>query len=87
MEWELCRERAVHQATYAPGSPEHLDYPGPDDFTFGAILGLVQLVNVVRGYPSRWSAEGAFHWLIESPEPIEPPIPCRGQQGLFVPRG
>jgi len=85
-DWELCRERAVAVATYNPGGDDHLDYPGPEDFTFGAIIGVVQLVAVWRGYPSRWSAVGAFHWVLKSPDVIDPPIYCRGQQGLFVPK-
>jgi hypothetical protein len=51
----------------------------------GAIIGLVQLVDVLTDSASPWALPGWYHWLLEFPEPIDPPVPCRGRQGLWTP--
>lgn len=52
---------------------------------FGAVVGRVMLVDVVRDHPSSWAVPGRHHWVLAHPELIEPPIPCRGHQYLFTP--
>ena len=51
----------------------------------GTIIGQVNLVDVLMDSPSPWALPGWYHWLLEFPEPIDPPIPCRGRQGLWRP--
>lgn len=33
--------------------------------------------------PVEWYRKGLYGWLIEGIEKINPPIPCKGSQGLF----
>ncbi len=56
----------------------------PADLPFGCILGVVNLVDVIR--PSQSSgpfAEGPWCWVLENPIKLERPVPFRGQLGLF----
>lgn len=48
---------------------------------FGAIIGRVELVNIVARSTSPWFS-GPYGWILEKPEPCLP-IPLRGQMGLF----
>ena len=49
--------------------------------TLGAIVGRVDLVDVVTQSRSSWF-EGPFGFVLRNPEIIKP-IPCRGRMGLF----
>lgn len=88
-DWLLVRERWRWTREYAPWLATAETIPHPHvagAFAYGAIIGHVRLVRAERNYPSEWAADGAWHWVVADPTPIDPPIPCRGQQGLFVPR-
>lgn len=52
---------------------------------FGAVVGRVMLLDVVRDHPSPWAVPGRYHWVLAHPQLTDPPVPCRGRQGLFVP--
>jgi hypothetical protein len=56
----------------------------PADFVLGAVVGIVELVDVVRDHPSQWAEEGAWHWLLMRPQRFPDPIPMRGALGLFM---
>lgn len=56
----------------------------PDDFTFGAIVGRVELVDYIRDSKSPW-AEDDWHWVLSNPESIATPIPCKGALSLWTP--
>jgi ASCH domain len=51
----------------------------------GAIIGLVFLADILTDSPSRWAIPGRYHWALEFPSPIDPPILHRGRPGLWVP--
>jgi hypothetical protein len=51
----------------------------------GAIIGLVFLADILTDSPSRWAQPGCYHWMLESPVPVDPPVPCPGRQGLWNP--
>ena len=51
----------------------------------GAIIGLVYLADVLTDSPSRWAAVGRYHWVLEFPSPVDPPLPCVGRPGLWDP--
>jgi ASCH domain len=51
----------------------------------GAIIGVVVLADVLTDSSSRWAAARWYHWVFEFPSPVDPPIPCRGRPGLWVP--
>jgi len=55
-----------------------------DDLPRGAIIGVVQLMDVVRDSSSRWAEPQSYHWVLSEPRPIEP-VPMRGRLGLWVP--
>lgn len=54
----------------------------PETVTRRAILGTVELVDVVRGSRSRWAVRGQYHWVLRNPKPFVTPKPHSGKQGL-----
>jgi hypothetical protein len=65
--------------------PEAFGQPRAAFEARGAIIGVANLVDVLIDSSSPWAMPGWFHWLLEFPEPVDPPIPCRGRQGLWRP--
>lgn len=53
----------------------------PDRFTFGAIIGHVDLIDIVTEHPSPFFI-GPYGWVLANPKLIEP-IKLRGRVGLF----
>ena len=53
------------------------------DLPRGAIIGQVNLVDIVRDIDSPWAQENMLYWLLENPQAFAEPIPWRGRQGLF----
>ena len=49
----------------------------------GAIIGLVDLVDIVDTYQDDPFAEGPFYWLLENPRWFDEPVRCDGQLGLW----
>jgi hypothetical protein len=61
------------------------------DIPHGALIGTVDLVDIVTDHPSRYANHlpGTFHWVLANPRPMKA-VPLKGQLGLFdaeVPRG
>jgi hypothetical protein len=57
----------------------------PAQQVFGALLGIIDLVDCVRVEECRdnpW-ASGPWCWVVENPRPFAEPIPYRGRQLLF----
>ena len=50
---------------------------------FGAIIGKVKLIDVIKNSSSKWASPGSYHWLLAEPEIFEKPFYCKGQLGLF----
>jgi len=65
--------------------PEAFAQPRAAFETRGAIIGLAYLADILTDSPSRWAQPGCYHWILESPAPVDPPIPCQGRQGLWNP--
>jgi len=65
--------------------PVDLWLPSPDLFTYGAILGTVNLTDVIRDSESPWAIKGQHHWLLDHAELWDEPMPWRGQMGLWWP--
>jgi hypothetical protein len=55
---------------------------GPRDLVFSAILGVVDLVDVVESNRSKWF-HGTFGWVLKNPRPLARPILCKGRLGLW----
>jgi ASCH domain len=72
---------ADHAAPFArAGKPA----PGKHDVPKGAIIGIVDLVDIVQDSDSPWTATASFHWIMADPFPITP-LPCPGKLGLWRP--
>ena len=70
---------------------ERLGLVVPADLPLGAIVGSVELVDVISLDEARrrpdaepW-ASGPWCWVLRDPQPLATPIVCRGQMGLFRP--
>ena len=63
--------------------PHRLPAPKPDDYFRKAILGEVELIDIVESSRSRWYEEGSFAWLLADPRPFSTPILCKGHLGLW----
>lgn len=69
------------------------ELPAPSDPPYGAILGVVNLIDVIRsddaeglarhGLTADKFVEGPFCWVLSNPRPLEAPLPYTGQLGLF----
>jgi len=58
--------------------------PDRTHLDFGAIIGVVDLVDVVQSSESRWF-EGKYGFILSNPRALSRPIPCRGRLGLWTP--
>lgn len=47
------------------------------------ILGVVDLLDVVRDHTSPWAAYGQWHWVLARPRMFPEAIPCAGRQQLW----
>lgn len=63
-----------------------VDVPLPSELVYGAILGTVQLVDVVTHSASPWFV-GEIGLVLRDPEPFDQPIPVKGALGLWVYEG
>jgi hypothetical protein len=58
---------------------------GPDpQLPRGAIVGHVEIVDVVRNHPSRWAEDGYWHWVTANAVAYATPILTRGRQKLWT---
>ena len=55
-----------------------------DDVPRGAIIGVVELMDVVRDSSSRWAEPRCYHWVLSEPRTILS-VPMRGRLGLWAP--
>jgi hypothetical protein len=62
--------------------PRRLPRPTPTEYVMSALLGTVELVDVVESSRSRWFS-GPFGWVLENPRPFKRPIPSTGRLGLW----
>jgi ASCH domain len=51
----------------------------------GAIIGVVFLADIMTDSPSPWALPRRYHWKLEFPLPVDPPFPCPGRPGLWIP--
>lgn len=56
----------------------------PTELDFGAVVGLVDVVDCVSSHPSRWFQKGGFGYVLANARRL-PPLACRGQLGVFKP--
>jgi hypothetical protein len=90
---------AIHAHTRTPRERptretlEMLGIQTPEDVVRGAILGTVELVNVVHAGSSdarQWGlnfetfADGPYFWILVNAWPLHTPVPCRGRAGTWL---
>lgn len=56
--------------------------PLPHEVTMGAILGTVQIVDIVKESDDPWFI-GTYGWVLERPQSLRVPVPARGTLGLW----
>jgi ASCH domain len=54
----------------------------PEDLAFGAVVGAVELLDVVERHRSPWASPQGYNWVIGRAFPISP-IPMVGRLGIF----
>jgi len=59
--------------------------PPAGEFTHGAIIGVVDLVDCVQDSDSAWAADGQWHWCLRNPRPLDQAVACQGKLGLWRP--
>lgn len=62
--------------------PRGVKRPGPEDLIHGAIIGVVDIVRVVRKGRSKWFS-GPLGWVLRNPRRLLKPIRCPGRLGLW----
>jgi hypothetical protein len=62
--------------------PRHVRHPTYQELVHGAIIGLVDVVDVVEKHRSKWFI-GPLGWLLKNSRPLRSPIVCGGKLGLW----
>lgn len=52
----------------------NLNEYAPGQFTNGAIIGSIELVDCVMNHPSEWAEKGVYNWVLANPVKFEKPI-------------
>lgn len=58
--------------------------PDLDALPPGHIVGVVDLVDIVRDSTSAWAIAGSRHWIISNPRVLREPIAWRGRTQLLA---
>ncbi len=58
-------------------------YRVPEDVEHGAIIGVVELVDVTRTRTSPWHEDGSWGWYLARARRFRKPIPLKGKRMLF----
>ena len=78
---------AVHASAQSDGEwklPRGAPNPGPsEDWIKGAIVGFVDLVEVVPKHRSKWYQPGKFAFVLANPRPLRAPVQCKGRLGFW----
>lgn len=63
--------------------PPGVRYPKHEELVHGAIIGVVDVVRVVKRHRSKWFV-GPLGWVLENPRLLRRPIECSGKLGLWL---
>jgi ASCH domain len=76
---------ATARVLWTMADPGAWGQPRPAFEARGAIIGVANLAEVLTDSPSRWADSHQYHWVLESPAPLDRPVPCAGKPGLWTP--
>ncbi|MBI4604468.1 MAG: ASCH domain-containing protein [Planctomycetes bacterium] len=62
--------------------PRGVPRPRAGDLVRGALVGLVDIVDVVERSRSKWFF-GPYGFVLRNPRPLWKPIPCKGKLGFW----
>jgi hypothetical protein len=62
--------------------PKRKKRPQRHQLVYGAIIGVVEIVDVVTTHQSVWF-EGKYGWVLRNPRPLRKSIKCKGKLGLW----
>jgi hypothetical protein len=73
-------------AAYRPEAslPKGVRAPARDKLEFSALIGVVELTDVVEKSRSPWF-QGKYGFVLAKPRPLKPPVRCSGRLGLWTP--
>ncbi len=76
---------AVHATRMQEGYalPPGVAPPSDDRLTLRAVIGIVEIVDVVTRSPSRWFT-GPFGFVLRNPRVLSRPVPCPGNQRIWT---
>jgi hypothetical protein len=87
----LIHAAAAPAFRWAPGqvlADGETELPPMSELVYGAILGVVDLYDVVDASdfpPDDAWARGPYCWCLDDPRRLTVTVPCRGQMGLWTP--
>lgn len=85
-EWSQYWESVVAMPAWEHDAAERR-LPDFHELQFGALIGTVEVVDVVTAHPSSWFV-GRYGLVLREPRPFQHPIPYKGALGFFdVPDG
>jgi hypothetical protein len=62
--------------------PSRSKEPKPEDLVRGAIVGLVDIVDVVTEHSSQWFI-GPYGFVLKNPRALPSPVLCKGSLGFW----
>ena len=76
---------AAARLLWTMSDPEAFGQPRTAFEARGAIIGIAYLSEILTDSPSQWAEQRCYHWKLESPAPVDAPVPCQGRQRLWNP--
>ena len=64
--------------------PRGVSRPEAEELVLGAVIGVVDVVDVVDRARSKWF-QGPYALVLEKPRALKKPVPWSGQLGLWTP--
>lgn len=85
-DWLIGNQLYIHAGKKLYEGYKENDFPFFSDnraYLRGYVLGIVTLVDCIKDSDSPWALSDNWHWVLSNPEPLDEPVPIKGQLGLF----
>lgn len=66
--WNILNRKQVHEALNSNKIDNYTVLP------YGAIIGTVEIVDIVRNYDSIWAEKNQYNWILKNPVLFDKPI-------------